>query len=339
MRRVFSIIPTEVLPAVAVIVFILSARHGLAFDWPVDKVTITATFCESRGDHFHSGVDLGGGEQKITSISEGELVFAYEIGRDYSSVPVGLGSFCVLQHKGGIRSVYCHFKENSLERNQVIFNSNDTLGIIGSTGYSHGKHLHLSIIDSEMDTVINPLLVLPPLKDTQPPVIKQLYLGSDNDLVEIKSDQIVTQGDVEILAGLYDLREDVSFIWKIAPYQISLYQDGKEVSSIVFDSIHEKNARLAQSEKTSVQGAVESPGGPEHDSSSIKSLSGDYQPPGGSQVVLANSDESFRDIYELDWLYRLGALKLVPGETSLLIFVRDFAGNESSTEFVLRVSE
>ena len=66
-----------------------------AFEWPVEKIILTATFGESRQDHFHTGIDLGGGEQTIFPISSGEVVFAYEKRSNYSSLPVGLGNFIV----------------------------------------------------------------------------------------------------------------------------------------------------------------------------------------------------------------------------------------------------
>ncbi len=87
-------------------------------DWPLERVVLTATFGESRGDHFHAGIDLGGGEQAVRPIAAGEVVFAHEEGEDYSSVPIGLGSFLVLEHKGGVRSIYGHLQAGSMPRGE-----------------------------------------------------------------------------------------------------------------------------------------------------------------------------------------------------------------------------
>jgi hypothetical protein len=274
-----------------------------AFEWPVEKVFLTATFGEQRGDHFHSGLDLGGGSQKIKPIAPGELVFAYEYGRDYTTVPVGLGSFLVMHHQGGIRSMYCHLEEQSMERGKVLFGGQDVIGVVGDSGYSLGKHLHLTIIDSEMSTVINPLLLLPTIADRQAPIIKQIVLHDSDQHMELPSRFSLQEGEMEVLAEIYDLREDVGFIWKIAPYQISLYQDGRQISSFVFDALETQ------------------------------------APDRKHRTVLAGSQMVLDDIYVETWLYRLGRVKLLAGETTLLIVTRDFGGNEASREVSLTVAE
>ena len=40
---------------------------GIEYKWPVRNISLTATFGEDRWGHFHSGIDLGGGEQEIYS--------------------------------------------------------------------------------------------------------------------------------------------------------------------------------------------------------------------------------------------------------------------------------
>ncbi len=300
---------------------LLSAVPLFAFEWPVNTIILTATFCESRGDHFHTGLDIGGGKQIITPISPGEIIFAYEKDEDYTSVPVGLGDFCVLQHQGGIRSLYSHLEKNSMDRDRIRFNHDEPLGKIGDTGHSYGRHLHLSIIDSEMNTIINPLLVLPPVKDSQPPVIKHIYLRDGENLREIRSGEIVGQGETELLVELYDLREDVPFIWKFAPYKIFLYKDGKEISNIIFDSLHENMSRAPA-------GILEG------------DISGKQVPLRGSiEIALVHTDLVYREVYESEWIYRLGIVTFVPGKTNLLVISSDFAGNEISEEIFLTVSE
>ncbi|HEC62648.1 MAG TPA: M23 family metallopeptidase [bacterium] len=302
--------------AVAIFFLFASLRLGSAFEWPLDRVILTASFAESRGDHFHSGIDLGGGEQPVRPIAAGELVFSYEEHRDYTSVPTGLGNFIVLQHEGAIRSSYSHLKQSGEDAGKVIFDVDETLGLVGDTGYSLGRHLHLSIIDSEMSTVINPLLLLPPLTDTGAPIIRNLYLSDGKELIMLQRETVLDAGQVtgkglEVLAAIYDLREDVSFIWKLAPYKIFLYQDGKEISSYVFDSLHEYR-----------QDAATPPAG-------AKGLNG--------ALVLLDSSLSHGEVYSDLWLFRIGRIKTAPGETTLQIVCSDFSGNESSKEILLTI--
>ncbi|MBN2552878.1 MAG: M23 family metallopeptidase [Spirochaetales bacterium] len=288
------------------VLFVCLAGGGLpAFEWPVDRIVLTSTFAEHRGDHFHAGIDLGGGEQPIYPISAGELVFSYREGRDYSSLPTGLGNFLVLQHQGGVRSLYAHLAAGSMDPERRIHDRSRPLGTIGSSGYSSGKHLHLTIIDTEMGTIINPLLLLPPLPDGQPPEIKEVFIRSGEQRIDLENLMSVGRAEVELFATVYDLREDVSFLWKLAPYKVFLSQDGREISAFTFDSLRSA---------------------PEEGGASRR-------------LLLANTDRDFEDIFDSPWTLSLGRINLVPGETSLTVFASDFAGNESFKEYALTVLE
>ncbi len=291
-------------PILLALALLALALPAAAFDWPLARVVLTATFGESRGDHFHAGLDLGGGDQEVRPIAAGEVVFGHEEGEDRGSVPVGLGSFLVLQHQGGVRSLYAHLESGSVRRAEKRYDGSKPLGRIGATGYSLGKHLHLSIIDTEMRSLINPLAVLPPLPDRQIPVVKELLLRTGREAVPVRNGSRFRQGTVEVLAQVYDLREDVSFAWRMAAYRVSLYQDGREVAALRLDGLHEK-------------------------------LGADGNP----HLALLDADLSFGQLYESEWLLRIGELKLVPGQTTLSLFAADYAGNESSRDFLLEVTD
>jgi hypothetical protein len=282
---------------------LLAAGRPAAFDWPVKKVVLSATFGENRGDHFHAGIDLAGGEQEVLPIAAGEVVFSFEEGEDPVTLPVGLGNFLVLQHQAGIRSIYGHLQKGSMDRSKQLDGSKP-LGRVGESGYAVGKHLHLAIIDSEMRSLINPLLVLPPLKDGQSPAIREILLRPGSELLPLKNGALVMPGIAELLATLYDLREDVSFAWRLAPYRVSLYQDGREIASLLMDGLHEGPGRN-----------------------------------GGPELVLLQSNRSFREVYDAEWLYRLGEVRLLPGQTTLSVIAGDYAGNESSRELLLQVAQ
>ncbi|MBN1837842.1 MAG: M23 family metallopeptidase [Spirochaetales bacterium] len=292
---------------------LVAAVGAAGFEWPVGNPILTATFGEHRGDHFHGGVDLGGGEQPVYPISEGELVFAHEEEAGLSSLPVGLGNYVVLQHQGGIRSIYAHLKKGSTAGIQKAVTGETPIGVIGETGYSAGKHLHLGVIDTEMGTIINPFLILPPLEDKQKPVIKDLYVRSGKELLRLEDGLSVRCGEYEVLGSVYDIRPDVSFLWKMAPYKIYLYQDGRETTTLVFGSLHERRS-ASQPEGPMAPGAV-------------------------SELTLVGGEQSFRRVYEAEWLYRLGFLTLIPGESSVVVFGADFSGNESSREYVIRITD
>jgi len=278
-------------------IFLFVVISLYSFDWPVKRVIITSTFGETRVDHFHTGIDLGGGAQDVYPISDGEVVFKHEANL-YSSIPIGLGNFVVLQHKGNIRSIYCHLKDNSIKTGTHVLQEKK-LGIIGDTGHSYGKHLHLSIIDFETHSILNPLTLLPQVADNQAPIIRNVFLKKGNKIEKVSSAKNIKTSRVEILVEAYDLREDVSFVWKLAPYVIILYENGAELSRITFDAIIEHSGKL----------------------------------------VLNGTNKSFNDIYESEWTYKLGSIELLEGENHFIVVAKDFAGNETAHDYFVNIGK
>ena len=282
-----------------VVLLLLAAPPVFSLDWPVEKKIVTGTFGEDRGDHFHNGLDIGGGEQEVHPVLAGELVFRYDENDDYTSLPRGVGTFVVLHHAQDILSVYCHLASGTLGPVRARYAPRDRVGMLGDTGHAEGKHLHFTVYDEENGSAVNPLSLLPPLADTQPPVIKRVLLAAGNQMKPLENGMTVPQGRAEILAEAYDLREDVRFHWSLAPFSTSLGLDGKEIGKIVFDALEVSEGRMAV---------------------------------GASRLTRAN-------VYTADGLLRCGVVELRPGASRLRLSVRDFAGNETVREIALTVQE
>lgn len=287
------------LPLLALLMLALPALVVSALDWPVDNRIIAGTFGEFRGDRFSDGLDIGGGEQDVHSVLPGELVFRYEEGSDYSSVPRGLGSFLALRHDGGIETIYSHLKKGSVGSSRASYAAGGLLGRTGDTGHTDGIQLHFSVYDAETSSFVNPLSLLPPIPDKQPPVIKRIYLAVGEELRPLDNGAQVAAGKVSIVAEAYDLRQDVRFHWPIAPYGVRLNLDGKELWRVVFDSIQTVNGRLAIT---------------------------------GAQLTV----DAF---YTADGLLKCGTVELRPGSSHLILSVRDFAGNETTKEVSFTVRD
>ena len=182
---------------------------------------ITGTFGEDRGDHFHNGIDIGGGTQDVRPVLAGELVFRYDEASDYTSIPRGVGSFVVLRHDQDILSVYAHLQGGSLGPERALYAPGEKLGVTGETGHADGLHLHFTVFDLEAASAVNPLAFLPALADRQPPVIRRLFAAAGDQKTPLDNGVTLKPGRVEILAEVYDLREDVSFRWPLAPSAVS----------------------------------------------------------------------------------------------------------------------
>ena len=260
-----------------------------ALDWPVADRIVTGTFGEDRGDHFHDGIDIGGGSQDVHAVLPGELVFRYDEGADYTSLPRGVGSFVALRHEQHIRTLYAHLQAGSLGPVRERYGPSDRLGIIGETGHASGPHLHFAVFDEEAGSTVNPLEFLPPIPDRQAPVIRRLFARVGERRVPLEDGAVLQAGRTEILAEAYDLREDVAFRWPLAPAAVSLSLDGTEAARISFDSLQVQQGRS----------------------------------------VLGGSLRSRDQVWDQSGLLVCGTLVLSRGESLLRAAVRDLAGNEA----------
>ena len=126
------------------------------FIWPTGTTLITSEYGNRLHPvhnewRFHSGIDIGAyyGEAIVASKS-GEVASAY-----YDE---GYGNFVTIYHSDGTVTLYAHMSEmlcsagDWVEQGQVI-------GLVGSTGWSTGPHLHFEIHIS--GGTVDPLLYLP----------------------------------------------------------------------------------------------------------------------------------------------------------------------------------
>lgn len=153
---------------------VLLVLTNLSFQWPMQNGKITSIFGESRGDHFHDGIDIAAPENKVHPVEEGDLVYLW----DKSLFPLehypGGGNYRVLKHKGGLLSIYLHLEDSQAYRE--VYARADSLGSIGNTGRSYGRHLHFTILDAGKRVSINPLASLPEYIDAAPPKIGEFYV-------------------------------------------------------------------------------------------------------------------------------------------------------------------
>jgi hypothetical protein len=272
---------------------------AIALDWPVEKKIIIGTFGQDKGGCFLDGIDLGGGQQGVQAVLPGELVFRYDEEEDFSSLPRGLGSFVVLHHEGKIETISCNMKNGSLGPVRTSYAAGETIGQSGDSGFSDGVHVLFSLYDEETASFLNPLSLLPPLNDRQPPVIKRVFIAAGDTLLPLDNGATVPAGKAQIIVSAYDLRQDVRFLWPLGLYGLRLNLDGNEVGRLTFDSLQVTDGQRAL---------------------------------GGTKLTL-------NKVYTADSLLLCGSVDLRTGDSHLILSVRDFAGNETTKEISFTVRE
>ncbi|MEW6556675.1 MAG: M23 family metallopeptidase [Elusimicrobiota bacterium] len=112
------------------------------FIWPVVNCRITSRFGLRRhpifrDKRFHEGLDLARWYgAPVRAASNGKVIFA---GREH-----GYGKMVIIRHKNGFSTRYGHLRSYFVKKGQFV-KAEQTIGRIGSSGYSTGPHLHFEI--------------------------------------------------------------------------------------------------------------------------------------------------------------------------------------------------
>jgi murein DD-endopeptidase MepM/ murein hydrolase activator NlpD len=125
-----------------------SEAEGVAFVKPLTHAWISQGFgCTSfafepvdracAGGHWHSGIDL--------AAARGAPVMATLPGIVTVIVsPTGYGLHVVIDHGGGLSSLYGHLDTVAVASGEVVA-AGQVIGTVGSTGNATGPHLHFEI--------------------------------------------------------------------------------------------------------------------------------------------------------------------------------------------------
>ena len=107
-------------------------RVSRELQWPL-KSRITNSY-----SNYHQGIDIGAVYNRpIYPLMAGRVVKVVYNGAN-------LGRYIEIQHKNGLKSLYAHLNIISVGKGQKV-NLGTKIGSIGTTGYTTGPHLHLSV--------------------------------------------------------------------------------------------------------------------------------------------------------------------------------------------------
>ncbi len=125
-----------------------ASSHGLI--WPV-KAPLSSCYCPSHP----LGIDIDGynlAGAAIGAATDGTVIFAG------GNACCSYGLYVIVMSPNQIETLYGHLSVISVREGQSV-SQGEQLGIIGSTGYSTGRHLHFEVLDH--GTRENPLDYLP----------------------------------------------------------------------------------------------------------------------------------------------------------------------------------
>ncbi len=121
-----------------------STYVGGEFRWPTQATRITSRYGTrkdpiTKKTSMHTGIDIGASMgSNIYAANSGKVVVA-----GWSSK--GYGNYVVIDHGGGKSTLYAHMSKIKTTKGATV-TKGDVIGLVGSTGYSTGPHLHFEIL-------------------------------------------------------------------------------------------------------------------------------------------------------------------------------------------------
>lgn len=220
--------------------------------WPLSPPKLAANFGSFAKGRVSVGIALAsspaidgaGGEVPARAAEDGEIAFSAEEGAMPSGLPSALGSFMVLEQRGGMAAVYSHLAPGSLQTRERKHKSGDEIARPGRSGWIEGPGLVYQVFDRRSASWVNPYLILPPLADATPPAIRSLALAGGSKSYAIGSSSTVPQGTYGISVEVSDPSEAPWSAGALAPYLVRLSVDGVQIAEEVFDVAKAKGGKL-----------------------------------------------------------------------------------------------
>jgi murein DD-endopeptidase MepM/ murein hydrolase activator NlpD len=135
---------------------ILSSRNSPRFTSPVGGVVSqgfgstefalepSLTYHGVFYTHFHTGIDIANTlDTPVGASAPGRVILA-TTSRDAAGNLVGYGNYVVIDQGGGYLSLYGHLDRVMVIAGQLVQRGQE-IGLLGSTGWSTGPHLHFEI--------------------------------------------------------------------------------------------------------------------------------------------------------------------------------------------------
>mgnify|MGYP000693704293 CR=1 FL=1 len=127
-------------------------NSSAGFTWPCPGFYTISSGYESRWGTFHGALDIAGGNDGAAAVASrgGTVVVAvsgcpHNYGKSSScGCGGGYGNYVVIQHDGTYSTLYGHMASLTVSVGDTV-SQGQTIGYVGSTGFSTGAHLHFEV--------------------------------------------------------------------------------------------------------------------------------------------------------------------------------------------------
>ncbi len=223
------------------IFYVLLCGNLFSIRLPISNPKLTSTFGESRSDHFHNGIDFGGGEQSVYPFMKGKIIFYYDKKEFPFDNYMGPGNMVIVQHNYKYRSYYFHLKEGTINKKDFGVSETNILGKTGDTGHSMGIHLHFTIEKLNPPEVLNPLKFFKDfLNDKIKPTIQGFYIkiGQGETILVNSNIHIKKRAKLVLILKCFDLCKINGN--RMGVYKIVCYINNEKFTNFQFDKLVHK---------------------------------------------------------------------------------------------------
>jgi len=225
------------LPVLGVLFFVAVGSNVwiAAWVWPVDVPLVLKDFAGEAAGGFFTGVLLSNATSElpltVMAIQAGEIVYEKHGQFRRSRVPWGKERSIVVDHDDGVRAVYGGLAQvHGSAPATVVLKQGDALGDAVGAGYFSGRHVSLQLLDTRRGGFINPLIVLPLLKDERSPVIHDIRIAwqEGDAMVDFKDRAETVWPRPRIFAHVRDYFGGNGALNSGIPWSVKLLLNGQE---------------------------------------------------------------------------------------------------------------
>lgn len=265
-----------------------------AWQWPLGEFRIDTGFAQPRNGVVATGIWLSAEEPLVRAAHPGELVFSRTEAAPAGGLTHGLGNLVVIEHEDGLRSMYSNMGRIDRPIGPDLAQG-DVLGTVGVSGFAYGDQLGFHLTDVELQRLVNPLLILPPLTDETAPVVAGVYLARDGETIRLSRRSTIVPGvEYRLLIEAYDTVAGPQGTRRIPPMEVSITVGEEEEQQIRFETLQYRDGEL-----------------------------------------VLTSGQALTGLYATETRLSLGVVRIDSESVRLAVRVEDFAGNRGSAEYIL----
>ncbi|EMS87460.1 peptidase, M23 family [Leptospira noguchii str. Cascata] len=204
---------------------------------------ITSTFGESRGDHFHNGLDISSANEPVFAMADGKVLYSRYAEDHPFEDELGTGNSVWLDHGSGNFTAYYHLKDSRISKllKPDGIKAGDKIGVTGNSGHSSGAHLHFVVLRKYGLEILDPMKFLSPIPDNSAPEISSLLIHVNGKFTNINDgDNINLSKEFPFTISIVDAGEKKSQRRGIT--RVQYFLNGEVLRSADFSALQYSNS-------------------------------------------------------------------------------------------------